>query len=253
MKRQELLTKLAMEIAEWPKTTRDAPANINAMWRFDHGSSLEESGVYVWATHYPGPEDDTINEHEWRAERERLINKPSWDSHRYQYIQQNRVGAWAGASSFHSPRWAHIDKGAIPAGHDWRETVEARPVKELDWAPDVGMECEIGASTQYLTIRYPEGSVVKIYARFTDDRGVELFAFVGKNPQVSGVATAKCFAPLGTAARREEDRVAEAMRPAILDAGNAVYSEINGSTADSIARTLYRAIKSGKLKLESQP
>ncbi|MGY4818017.1 hypothetical protein ACVNP3_18970 [Pseudomonas chlororaphis subsp. piscium] len=75
--------------------------------------------------------------------------------------------------------------------------------------PPVGTVCEIAASTQYLTIRYPEGTKVKVYANFIDDRGVLLAAFVDDIGQVAGVCIAKCFRPIPTPEQiAEEARIA---------------------------------------------
>lgn len=75
---------------------------------------------------------------------------------------------------------------------------ESPPWHELGQLPPVGTECEIAASTEHLNIRHPEGEKVKIYAAFTDDRGVSLAAFVGAKGKTGGVATAKCFRPIQT-------------------------------------------------------
>lgn len=64
--------------------------------------------------------------------------------------------------------------------------------------PPIGTTCEIAASSEYVTISHPEGTVVKVYATFTDDRGVDLAAFVDAIGQVGGVATARCFRPART-------------------------------------------------------
>jgi hypothetical protein len=67
-----------------------------------------------------------------------------------------------------------------------------------DGLPPVGTVCEIAASTEYLKIRHPEGLKVKVYAVFTDDRGIKLAAFLDENGQVGGVCTEKCFRPIRT-------------------------------------------------------
>lgn len=78
--------------------------------------------------------------------------------------------------------------------------VTKRP--EAKWVPEVGGVCQIAESSKYLKISYKEGLKVKIYSKFTDDRGVELFSFVSVNGKEGGVAVAECFKPLKT--QREE-------------------------------------------------
>ena len=90
-----------------------------------------------------------------------------------------------------------IDSNPLPI-----EKCIPRPAAKPAWSgeglPPVGTVCEIAASTKYLSIRHPEGARVKVYATFTDDRGVELAAFVDDIGQVGGVATAGCFRTLRT-------------------------------------------------------
>lgn len=95
--------------------------------------------------------------------------------------------------------------------------------------PPVGTECEIAASTEYLKIGYPEGTKVKIYANFTDDRGIKLAAFVDSIGKVGGVATAKCFRPLKT----ERERAIEEMV--------AVIKSVPEYNDFGVAETLYDA------------
>ena len=74
-------------------------------------------------------------------------------------------------------------------------------------AVEVGATYEIAASTPYLNIGYPEGTKVKIYSIFVDDRGVELAAFVCTKGKIGGVATPECFRLILT----EEDKAVEEM------------------------------------------
>ena len=46
---------------------------------------------------------------------------------------------------------------------------------------------------------------MKIYSCFTDDRGVELAAFVDSAGSVGGVGIAKCFRPIRTEAERKRE------------------------------------------------
>ena len=79
--------------------------------------------------------------------------------------------------------------GQSNASNDWFERGEL---------PPVGTVCQIAPSTEYLHISYPEGSEVKVYSNFTDDRGAELAAFVCSKGKIGGVAIGKCFRPLKT-------------------------------------------------------
>ncbi|WP_443692044.1 hypothetical protein ACRZ5O_22710 [Pseudomonas protegens] len=104
----------------------------------------------------------------------------------------------------------------IPDFPEWRKSRLIPRPSETIWTgeglPPVGTVCEIAASTPHLTIRHPEGTEVKIYANFTDDRGIELAAFVDGVGQVAGVATAKCFRPILT-----PDQIAAEERKRITD------------------------------------
>ncbi len=91
-------------------------------------------------------------------------------------------------------------------------------MSNIEWSgeglPPVGTVCEIAASTEYLKISHPEGTKVKVYANFTDDRGVELAAFVDAPGKVAGVAVARCFRPIRTPeqiAAEEREKAAKDM------------------------------------------
>ena len=86
-----------------------------------------------------------------------------------------------------------------------------QPVWNGEGLPPVGCQCEIGVSTPYLNIPHPEGAVVKIYSHFTDDRGVELAAFVDAAGKVGGVCTSLCFRPIRSEAERKRDEALNAM------------------------------------------
>lgn len=109
MDRQEILTNLAMEMAEWP-----------------------EQMSYI----------NGFCEEEWLAERERLIGKPSWDDAPVwaNWLAQDHKGHWWWLDSrpfmmITASEWQIISGtikciasyGATPAGHDWRHTLEKRP------------------------------------------------------------------------------------------------------------------------------
>lgn len=69
--------------------------------------------------------------------------------------------------------------------------------------PPVGAVAAISKSTKYMTITYPHGAEVKIYAHFTDDRGTLLAAFINSAATVGGVAVAEAFEPVLTPAQKE--------------------------------------------------
>jgi len=76
------------------------------------------------------------------------------------------------------------------------------PQETEQWVPEVGEEFEIAESTEYLTISHEEGLIVKVYASFTDDRNIDLFAFVTADGKHAGVCTAQCFRPIKTERER---------------------------------------------------
>lgn len=127
-----------------------------------------------------------------------------------------------------------------------REQYEAELAesKKVAWdgegLPPVGCECEIAASTRYLNITHPEGAVVKIYSLFTDDRGVELAAFVDAAGKFGGVCTAKCFRPL----RSEEERKRDAVIASIKEMLMYDYGD-DPRLNDAVI--LYDAIAAGKI------
>ncbi|RKQ97105.1 hypothetical protein C7446_2524 [Kushneria sinocarnis] len=114
MDRQEVLTNLAMKQHEWP----------------EHMTSLRMAGL-------------EFCEEEWLAERERLINKPSWcdDAPVWaKWLAQDHEGRWwwlddrpfmmttASEWQINSGIIKCIASyGATPAGYEWRHTLEKRP------------------------------------------------------------------------------------------------------------------------------
>jgi hypothetical protein len=129
----------------------------------------------------------------------------------------------------------YADRGLehIPAFPDWRKSrLVQRPPKQ-SWVgeglPPVGVVCEIAGSSEYFHNRHPEGVEVKIYAHFTDDRGVELAAFTDGIGQVGGVGIAKCFRPI----RTPEQIEAQARTEAIDDMIKALGMD-NAGTAEYI-------------------
>jgi hypothetical protein len=133
------------------------------------------------------------------------------------------------------------EKGAFLTSVTRTQYEAALAASKPEWngegLPPVGCECEIAASTPYLNIKYPEGAVVKIYSHFTDDRGVELAAFVGAAGKVGGVCTAKCFRPIRTEADKKRDAAIESLMRIVL----------GPSQASATVNKLYDAIAAGKI------
>jgi hypothetical protein len=145
--------------------------------------------------------------------------------------------------------WAKGDQVEILAYRDdyavvYNHTREAADIRNLDYGdegplvvaldeesnpkewngeglPPAGAVCEIAESSEHLSIRYQAGTVVRIYANFTDDRGVELAAFVDDFGRVGGVAIAKCFRPI----RSEEDRAVDDVKQLAIDAFKAKHPD----------------------------
>jgi len=137
MTREDLLTKLAMDLADWPSISSVPGLTMGMTWT-NHGAWL------CW----PQPKGSSpISRLSWHKERERLINKPSWANapEDAKWLAQHANGAWdwftpsdrnptrgADGESWVLP-WCKdhfrksASKGAIPAGHDWRSTLERRP------------------------------------------------------------------------------------------------------------------------------
>ena len=122
--RDELLTKLATECATWEDVERSA-------------DFIDHSETVVFPAY--------ITKDDWLSERERLLNKPDWpDSKRWKRRALDRSGEWhfykaepklggsldiwwlvGGADDF-----LYGGKEiAVPAGCDWRESLEERPAK----------------------------------------------------------------------------------------------------------------------------
>lgn len=118
MNRDEFLTKLAMELAEWP----------------------DYLGDRHWTEVLGGYCEVRISRNEWLAERARLINKPGWmiAPEWARYRAQGECGEWQFfddtprmgeyLSFGNASRVYTAIHGRIPAGHDWRTTLESRPV-----------------------------------------------------------------------------------------------------------------------------
>lgn len=126
MNRQELLTKLAMELAEWP-TAKTLKVRL-----------VDGAGSYLKVpSHSNAPNDFSYEE--YLAERERAINKPRWTAapewarwlaqdghgrwswHEYKPLLDREDGAWVSAG-----RMAFATPSVMPAGHDWTKTLEPK-------------------------------------------------------------------------------------------------------------------------------
>lgn len=145
MKRDELLTKLAMELEEWPSPSVEIPS----VHPLVPGERWERGGIAGNWIAWHG--DAAVTRQDWRAERERLINKPDWDMipEWANYLCQQETGKWRAyekAPVLEMRKWfggssqrsGSASRGVIPAGHDWRQTLERRP----DNQSDAMRECE---------------------------------------------------------------------------------------------------------------
>ncbi|MFC7091932.1 hypothetical protein ACFQH5_20530, partial [Halomonas salifodinae] len=117
---QDALTKLAMELAAWPSDGRE---KVTPQGR--------------------------VNEKMWLQRRAELINKPSWDDapEWAEWLAQDEDGSWwffNGRPKLAADFWYHGDhkedprfgkkalNGGLPAGHDWRQTLERRPTESKE-------------------------------------------------------------------------------------------------------------------------
>lgn len=124
MNRDELLTQMVMEVA--PSDWHDA--QLERRYRDD---------VFGW--------------NEYQLRRAELVNKPSWDDapEWAQWLAQDADGEWRAFKNFPKTGPDHwfsseriskgkMSKGTIPAGHDWRQTLEARPAFDESRADAIG-------------------------------------------------------------------------------------------------------------------
>lgn len=127
MNRDELLDKLAMELAEWPIAM--LPPNLPGLWSCHHGWRCQARG-----------DAKQIFGHDWLQRRQELINCPpdSEAPEGYNWKCQDADGLWKFTDS--KPVFATDDSGCelswwvagvheslnfgeVPAGHDWRTTL----------------------------------------------------------------------------------------------------------------------------------
>lgn len=207
MNRDELLTKLAMELAEWPVDCRQARRAMPAVVWFEIGT-----------TTLAAPDDgrEGITEQHWLDERARLINKPSWDTvpKFLGWIAQDSDARWYGYRD--KPRatknlWFGgkpdvLSMGKIPAGHDWRATLEKRPAsedlmepewEEGDWPPPINKACEYrcGEGSEWR-----QGTCVGYYNGY---------AVVVDEEDDTNVQMVEHVRPPRTAEQREEEALAQ--------------------------------------------
>ena len=157
------------------------------------------------------------------------------------FYKETDPGEW---SVWFDSRWI----SGCEENTDWNERFESltprptAPTWNGEGLPPVGTLCEIAASTDRLKVSYTEGAKVKIYANFTDDRGVELAAFVDEIGNVGGVAIAKCFRPI----RTPEQIAAEERERAVME----IYERAN-KQGGSVLSMLMEAYDAGCLKVNS--
>lgn len=130
MKREGLLTKLAMGLPEWPDgEVRNPPKAFGEFRKYPFGNN-------EWSLLIQG---ELFTQECWLDKRRRLINKPSWDDapEGAQWLAQDSNGDWywyktkpariLGVWAGRVVKLRPTAVGAIPAGHDWRATLEQRP------------------------------------------------------------------------------------------------------------------------------
>lgn len=130
-----VLKKLALELSGWP-SSYEYPPEIN-------GCQWYKTPFMNWvAVDETKNEEKWIYRDDWIDKRERMINKPSWDDapEDAQIMVQNEIGQWffgsySSAVTMHNASiwfgrgwgiWYDGPKGHIPAGHDWKQTLEKR-------------------------------------------------------------------------------------------------------------------------------
>lgn len=124
MTKQELLTRLAMECATW-----DLAVELCTKIEF---TCLKRGKAF---------NAGSLREHEWLAERDRILDKPILDNapEGVTCMAMDKVGQW----TFFNKKPTRSDTQwlpesptawqvagfayAIPAGYDWRESLEERP------------------------------------------------------------------------------------------------------------------------------
>lgn len=131
MTRQELLTELATECKTWDEAISQA---LSHEWFLRYTQGWTELRNHLFTGIFSG-----IFVTDWLAERERLLNKPSWDGAPVgsTHLAMGKDGVWfvytskpySKGDAWVCSRWCkQIQKAiAIPAGYNWRESLEERP------------------------------------------------------------------------------------------------------------------------------
>lgn len=155
MNRDELLTKLAMELEEWPVTVEMA-SEADAIMP-DEYWMIRNAARRQYVASKGGIPGIFVTRDEWLQRRAELINKPSWNEAPKwaEYLAQDKdgewfwfegcpeqdVAQWAQASA--TSRYMYLGRGKVPAAHDWRQTLERRPILDessereaVEWTPE---------------------------------------------------------------------------------------------------------------------
>ncbi|RUR26798.1 hypothetical protein ELY33_16965 [Vreelandella andesensis] len=242
MKRDELLTKLAMEWPHWPDFNNgEVPApDAPGAW------SIYHSGWQCTALLDDGSE--VIDKSDWLARRTELINEPddSAAPPEAKYKIQGSTGQWYWAwgqkpesITVYSTRFSgwnvepmcseQATKGQIPEGHKWHETLKRverdvctpeedeewalkeRQLREAEWngegLPPVGTVCEVDYCEAW-----HECSVI---AHFQQQAGmVAAFTVELRDNKVKSLDAfgAECFRPIRTQEQRAEDDLTTAIK-----------------------------------------
>lgn len=122
--RKALLNHLAMSLSEWP-TDMPPPPDVLGLWSY-HREWRCQAHV----------NQELITAHDWLEQRVKLINEPSEKAAPPWAIckAQDSSGHWHWFSKvpvamdkqwdlLSGGRLAKASKGAIPAGHNWKETI----------------------------------------------------------------------------------------------------------------------------------
>ena len=133
-------------------------------------------------------------------------------------------------------------QGVLAKTLQWAKVKRYRPILDADTKPEApewdgeglppaGVECEV--------LHWGEWRLCKIIAHLQQRADmVAVFAIdAGDGSKMIDAFVADCFRPI----RSEEDKAVDEMAPIIRAAANDVYTTVNGSAADSIARALHRA------------
>lgn len=205
MKRDELLTQMFIAMPTWPGPGADACEISKLTNRLVTGIG--------WEGNNDGRKPDNCS----------IAHEGEWFTYTEEEYQARRAELEESAEE--DAAWAEKEaqfNGAKPwSGPD-------------DGLPPIHSIVEIAESSEYIKIDAPEGTQVKIYSHFTDDRGVELAAYVCPHGRVGGVAVAQCFRPAKTPEQRARDAIQ-------CSAGDSQM------LTEYQARKVYAAIRDGKI------